>query len=291
MLAAVILAGGISKRFGANKLLYKVDGEAIISRVFKAASGLTANVYLSVKNREQAETLQGVCNEFSGVIFDSHEGVSGPINGIITSLKALKCEEVIIIPGDMPFLNSEALFKFIDECRGLDAVSGSIYWPNGWISILLQYHRRDEALRTLHLPVLRGAMSRSSDILRAAARACYIPASRLTKDSRTLVNINTPSDLSLIKAMDLPFTGRIKCIEKSTTYMFIQATNLIKKDTCLAAKYYLSEGMKYEEAELYTLALHAYKDAKMCCEKTNSYELDNIDKKINHLKLLLSLSQ
>jgi molybdopterin-guanine dinucleotide biosynthesis protein A len=36
MLAAVILAGGLSKRFGTNKLLYKIDGEAIINRVFKA---------------------------------------------------------------------------------------------------------------------------------------------------------------------------------------------------------------------------------------------------------------
>ncbi len=60
MLAAVILAGGLSKRFGTNKSLYKIDGEAIINRVFKAVSGLTENVYLSVQNREQVDTLQNV---------------------------------------------------------------------------------------------------------------------------------------------------------------------------------------------------------------------------------------
>ncbi len=89
MLAAVILAGGISRRFGTNKLLYKVDGEAIINRVFKAVSGLTENVYLSVQKREQADTLQSICNKFSGVIVDSYQEVSSSINGIVTSLKSL----------------------------------------------------------------------------------------------------------------------------------------------------------------------------------------------------------
>ena len=284
MLAAVILAGGLSKRFGTNKLLYKIDGEAIINRVFKAVSGLTENVYLSVQNREQADTLQNVCDKFRGIIVDSYEEVSGPINGIITSLKAVQCEEVIIIPGDMPFLSSEALSKFIDDCRGLDASSGSVYWPNGWVSLLLQYHRREDAVKNINFSTLRGQMSRPSDSLRAAYNACYIPVSSITKDSKTLINTNTPEDIQKIRMIDLSTSNEAKCIDKSTTSMFLQATHLLKSDASLTAEYYLSEGSRYEEEELYTLALHAYKDAKTCYRRISNDKANNIDEKINYIK-------
>jgi hypothetical protein len=222
---------------------------------------------------------------------DSYEEVSGPINGIITSLKALQCEEVIIIPGDMPFLSSEALSKFIDVCRGLDASSGSVYWPSGWVSLLLQYHKREDAMRNIHFSTLRGQMSRSSDLLRAAYMACYIPVSSITKDGKTFININTPDDIQKIRTIDLSSSNEAKYIDKSTTCIFLQATNLLRSKAFLAAEYYLSEGSRYEEEELYTLALHAYKDAKTCYGRISNDKANIIDEKINYIKSRLGRFQ
>lgn len=289
MLAIVILAGGRSKRFGTNKLIYKVEGESMIKRVFKAASEITQNIYLSVKDRAQADILLGVCDGFSGVILDAFKEINGPINGVITSLNTLPCGEVVTIPGDMPFIDSESLSKFIDTCKSLDANSGSIYWPSGWVDALIQYHKREKAVKHASLYTIRGAMSRSSDILRASKKVYYIPISHLTKNYRTFININTPEDLSKNNTVLSDSMPKIKHVKEDIIENFLLATNMLKNDLPMAAEYYLFEGKKYEEEELYTLAMHAYKDAKICFEKLNKYtRAKDLDMKIAHIKSLLN---
>lgn len=288
MLAIVILAGGRSKRFGTNKLLYKIDGEIMIKRLFKTISEITQNIYLSVKDREQADILLNFCDGFSGVILDSYTEIDGPINGIITSLNTLRYDEVVTIPGDMPFINSESLSKFIDTCKALDANSGSIYWPSGWTDVLLQYHKREETARHTSLFIIRGAMSRASDTLRASKKAYYIPISHLTKNYKTFININTPEDLSRIS--NLPFNSehKIKHVKEDIIDNFLQATSLLKDDVSLAAEHYQSEGEKYEEEKLYTLALHSYIDVRICYEKLSKIiETKKLDMKITYIKSLL----
>lgn len=289
MLAIVILAGGQSKRFGTNKLIYKINGEAMIKRVFNAASKITKNIYLSVKDKEQVDTLLHVCEGFRDVIFDSYREVDGPINGIITSLNTISWEEIVTIPGDMPFIDSASLSKFIEICRVLDAESGSVYWPSGWVNVLLQYHRRREVTKYTSLSVTRGVMSRPSDILRASGHACYIPIHHLTKDYRTFTNVNTPEDLSQTDIMIVEPDSKIKHIKRDITENFLRGTTLLKSDPSISAEYYLSEGEKYQEEELYTLALHAYKDAKICYEKLNKIsESKKLDTKIMDVKSRLS---
>lgn len=287
MIAAVILAGGSSKRFGVNKLTYEVNGEAMIRRVFNAAKEITENIYLSVKNREQAISLIKVCDNPSGVIEDSYSEVDGPINGIITSLKKLQYDEIVIIPGDMPYINSEALIKFVDNCSSMKASSGSIYWPNGVVNVLLQYHRREETLRNINLIVLRGCLAKASDTLRASQKSCYIPVDILSKDARTFINVNTPDDL-LPRKFSLQTLGqKIKCIEKDTSDKFLKATFLLQSDPCLAVDQYVLEGESYEADGLYTLSLHAYNDAKICIHKCKNVVEKKIDDKINRIKSLL----
>lgn len=288
MLAIVILAGGKSKRFGTNKLIYKIDGENMIKRVFRAASEITENIYLSVKDMTQAETLLSVCDGFSGVILDSYKEIDGPINGIITSLNTLRCDEVVTIPGDMPFIDSESLSKFINRCEGLEADSGSIYWPSGWVDVLLQYHRDKKAADYASLSIIRGAMSKASDTLRASKKAYYIPISHLSKDYRTFINVNTLEDLSKINIFPFDSESKIKHVGEEVVRNFLRATSLLRDEATMAAKYYLAEGEKYEDEKLYTLALHAYKDVKICYEKLGKVvEAKEIDMKITHIKSLL----
>ncbi len=100
-----ILAGGKSKRFGSDKLLYPIGDKPLVDMVYERVSKLGFDVYLIVSpEKRQVFEKRGY-----KVIVDSH--MIGPIGGILT---ALEYDDALIVGGDMPMLNLDLLKKIID---------------------------------------------------------------------------------------------------------------------------------------------------------------------------------
>ncbi len=189
---AVILAGGLSKRFGSNKLLYKVEGEEIIRRVAKAAIELADEIVLSVRNDSMGELL----SKLTGLpyIVDKELPCSGPAKGI---LSAVKEGNTLIIPADLPWVNGEALSSFVKSCTefGRAQVCGLI-WSSKDGRILdsmtalidsidpLDYVRRSCFLKK----------TRITDLHRAAESLLLISAGILPEPWRML-DVDRPEDL------------------------------------------------------------------------------------------------
>ncbi len=103
-----ILAGGKSKRFGSDKLLYPIGDKPLIDMVYERVSKLGFDVYLIVSpERRQVFEKRGY-----KVIVDSN--MIGPIGGILT---ALEYDDALIVGGDMPMLNLDLLKKIIDVSK------------------------------------------------------------------------------------------------------------------------------------------------------------------------------
>lgn len=117
-LAAILLAAGKSKRFGANKLLSSVAGEPVIARVTKAI--LRTEPPLSpivvVTGHEQKRLRQALEGFAVNFVHNSHyeQGLSTSLRVGIKSLPPTVLGAVVCL-GDMPLITSRHIERLIES--------------------------------------------------------------------------------------------------------------------------------------------------------------------------------
>ncbi|MCY0850437.1 nucleotidyltransferase family protein [Sulfuracidifex metallicus] len=109
---AVILAAGEGKRFGGNKLLFKLNGEPIIKKVISVI-----NIDRVIIAGKYADELIPFLKE-EVVIYNPkwYEGMSTSIKLGVRFMK--EHEFILIVLGDMPFLSQEDVKRIIDNAEG-----------------------------------------------------------------------------------------------------------------------------------------------------------------------------
>jgi len=183
---AAVLAGGKSKRFGANKLLYRIGGKPLImyaiERLLQAE--MIESVFL-VTSEENAGKFRHLGFE---VIMD--ELSVGPIGGVYTALAA---GDVFIAAGDMPFIEPGLVDFIIERFAESGRMACVPRWPNGYIEPLhAAYSRRFR--RVLARRIKNG----SYELNRAVREAdsCYIPIENLPERwKESFFNVNRKEDL------------------------------------------------------------------------------------------------
>jgi molybdenum cofactor guanylyltransferase len=184
--SGIILAGGQSRRMGRDKALIDFQGQPIIIHVINTLRALTNDIVI-VSNRSELYEPLG-----ARVVAD-YDPPCGPLGGIAAGLKAVDSELAIVVACDMPFLNVALLRWLIDQAACYDAVvpqTGAEYEP------LHAIYRR-----TCHNPIVRRiaqgdrrVISFFADVrLRAIEEAAWRV---IDPTGRSLVNLNTPGDLS-----------------------------------------------------------------------------------------------
>ena len=106
---AVILAGGRSRRMGADKALLSLRGRAMIEHVIAALAPQTSALLINSNAAPQ---------DFSHlklpVMADSIGGYRGPLAGVLTGMywaRALGASHLLSAPADMPFLPRDLVTK------------------------------------------------------------------------------------------------------------------------------------------------------------------------------------
>ncbi|MBC7961631.1 MAG: formate dehydrogenase accessory sulfurtransferase FdhD [Steroidobacteraceae bacterium] len=98
----VILAGGSSSRMGRNKALLEIDGDAIITRVYRTLAALFHEVVIVTNTPEEYDFLP--CRK----VADIYPG-AGSIAGLQAGLAASRTERIFVAACDMPFLNPDLI--------------------------------------------------------------------------------------------------------------------------------------------------------------------------------------
>lgn len=201
MTAAVVLAGGSSRRFGADKLAARLgDGRSVLAHAVEAAAAVADEVAVVVApGAERPADLP----ERIRIVHDQ-EPDAGPLLGLAAGLAALAGRIVLVVGGDMPALETSVLRLLIAAVVTDPAMDSSRLEVDGspGASVLPCVIRREAAQRACREAIaggdrrLRGGLERLATVIVPAAEwRALDPA------GRTLVDIDRPADLA---ALDEP---------------------------------------------------------------------------------------
>lgn len=190
-LAVAILAGGISRRFGADKALIRLatNRPTLIEQTVSIARALSDDIRVVGHDRFAGLGL-GV-----PIVPDDHPG-QGPLEGIATALRYSDRLRLLVLACDMPCLSLSLLRLLVERPSAADVI---IPRTNDG-----QWHSMHAIYRT---SVLRPI----EDLLRSGDTAVHLLFDRVTVDAvgetelRTvdpeldsLINLNRPVDLERI---------------------------------------------------------------------------------------------
>jgi molybdopterin-guanine dinucleotide biosynthesis protein A len=182
MLAAVLLAGGASRRMGRDKAELAYAGQTLIDRQAATLRAVGADECLLACREDQGRSVEGF-----RTIWDTHPD-TGPASALADVWRATQAEVLVVLALDMPRMSAEFLRRLAnDACRTGQSVVpmlGGFYEP-----LAAAWYRSSAS-------VLADAQHRSmQEICRELAARGLIEARDVSVDeARLFANINTPED-------------------------------------------------------------------------------------------------
>ncbi|MEM4352275.1 MAG: molybdenum cofactor guanylyltransferase [Candidatus Caldarchaeum sp.] len=261
--AGVVLAGGVSKRFGGDKAMALVAGEPIVRRVSRALHEAVGEVYLSVKTTERGAVLMEASRPYvTGFLVDEFQ--LGPVSGILTAAKQLEAETLLTTSVDVPLLRPETLKNLLNHLRDTGAEAASVVWADGNVETLIQAITRKTVIRYAERFLgARASSCRPSDLLRAATALLLVHVSRLTKDPTEFANINTPEDLEKPRPrVSSKNLVRDNLVLRECSPLFVRAVEQQEHGSHYEAGVsYFTEACSYMRYGVCRLSAHAFDDS------------------------------
>lgn len=194
--AAIVLAGGASSRFGADKLAEELDGRPLLHHALVAVDAVAGVVVAVLAAGADLPPVPSL----GARLIVAHDAVShqGPLAGLAAGLASLPpgIDRVLLVGGDMPSLVPEvleALLAALDADPALGAATLEAE-PNAVLPMGIRPALVAPAAASLLAEgrrALRGVLGR--------VRSAEVPASawrRLDPVAQTLHDVDTRDDLS-----------------------------------------------------------------------------------------------
>ncbi len=139
-MSAVVVAGGVSKRFGQDKGLIKLAEKPLILHVLDKVATLVDETIVVVNSETQKNNFIEVIKEKARVVVDS-TNVQTPLVGALAGFETVQNEYSLLLACDTPFLSSTIPSFLLDIC--VNKTAAIPRWPNGNIEPLqAAYHAK-----------------------------------------------------------------------------------------------------------------------------------------------------
>jgi len=180
---AFILAGGASRRMGADKSQLLIDRQTFTDRIAETLHSLTDSVTIVGRQADDSK-LPSVADVYPQW---------GALGGVHTALTACKREWAIVVACDLPFVTAE-LFSTLAAAR-LDHEAVVPIQSDGRLQPLAALYRVDPC-RQRATELIEAGRRRPLDLLEAVKTrwVSFAELTNLKQADRFFVNINTPSD-------------------------------------------------------------------------------------------------
>lgn len=199
--SAIILAGGMSSRFGTNKALQTLAGKPLIRHVTERMSNVVDEVLVVVGQGVPRTEYSSVLPKSVRVINDEIEGKT-PLVGIVSGLRSARSDYVAVLACDLPFANDSVVDLLFRRALDVDAVIPR--WHGGRIEPLEAVYRRVPTLLAGEEALADGGMSQKEMISRLA-RVVYVSVedeiAAVDNGLRTFFNVNRGEDLATAEKM------------------------------------------------------------------------------------------
>ncbi|MBW4471972.1 MAG: molybdenum cofactor guanylyltransferase [Stenomitos rutilans HA7619-LM2] len=189
-LAAIVLAGGQSRRMGQDKALLLIEGVPLLRRVCEVALQCTPIVSVITFRPEQYRAIvPPSCRLLQERAVTDATEPHGPLLGFAQALETVQPEWVLLLACDMPHLSGEVLQQWAKELEKPDtAIALLPRSQKGWEPLCGFY--RTSCLASLQTAIARGDRSFQHWLSQAAVKELPLD------NAQMLFNCNTPADLA-----------------------------------------------------------------------------------------------
>ncbi|HBR52414.1 MAG TPA: molybdenum cofactor guanylyltransferase [Nitrospira sp.] len=189
----VLLAGGKSRRMGADKRFLTVGEQTLLERSRNILSHIFERVCIVIaQDSEPLETPVPVLRDLIPSC--------GSLGGMYTGLHQATTPYVFLSACDMPFIHADLIRYMVDAKDEVDIVLG--YW-NGRPQPTHAVYSRN-CLSVVEALVRSGDLKLQKLLATPALRVRLITEDEIRKidpDGRSFLNVNTPSDLELARTL------------------------------------------------------------------------------------------
>lgn len=186
--AALILAGGESRRMGQDKANITLDGKTLLESMAATLQPLFAQVVVSVRLPRGEVDLPQVHDD------PAH---AGPLAGLVAGLQGTPAPWLFAVACDMPFISPALIVHLADQRRDCQAVVPMV---GGYPQPLAAFYARsclDEARQ-----LLNGSGKHSLRALLQGLRVHYVNESEMLEidpQLRSFFDLDTPQDYQTAK--------------------------------------------------------------------------------------------
>jgi molybdopterin-guanine dinucleotide biosynthesis protein A len=201
--SAIVLAGGVSSRFGQDKGTLKITNKSLINHVIDVVSPVVEETIVVTNSQERATKYAKAVDKGVQFAIDV-QGSQGPLIGALTGFGSAHGKYAILLPFDTPFVSREVVLLLFDLC--MNKAAAIPRWPNGHIEPLHSVYQTTMALEAAKRAVNEGKLNMRAMIekMRGVRYVSTLVIQQLDPDFRTFFNINTPTDLKKAMAMVKP---------------------------------------------------------------------------------------
>jgi len=198
--SAIILAGGLSSRFGQDKGLLQLGKKPLVRHVLNAVANVVDEKIVVVNRKEQVDKYLKATGGCAKIQVDKGN-THGPLAGALTGFEEALGEYSLLLPCDTPFVSRDILSLLLELCQGRNACIPR--WPNGYVEPLQAVYRTEPALETSDGAMCAGKLNVQAmvDLLHSVRYVSTLVLQQLDPELRTFFNINTPMDLKRAEQM------------------------------------------------------------------------------------------
>lgn len=185
----IVLAGGLSRRFGSPKAFAMVGGRYFYELAVEALKENCDEVVIVTRPELIDHYLVEV-----GLVIDTPEFAGyGPLAGILSVMESVQAERYVVLPCDMPFVDSTVIGKLLARhVKGVTAVIAEG-----------RHHPLVSVWDEVATPMIREALENEQKrVMPVLARAgvTWVDGGELADDvKQVFTNINTPTVLERSK--------------------------------------------------------------------------------------------
>jgi molybdopterin-guanine dinucleotide biosynthesis protein A len=201
--SAIVLAGGVSSRFGQDKGILKIANKPLVKHVLDAVSPVVDETIVVTNSQDRITEYAKFVDADVQFVIDLCES-KGPLIGALTGFGSAHGKYALLLPFDTPFVSKEVVLLIFELC--LNKAAAIPRWPNGQIEPLHAVYQTKVALEAAKIAVGEGKLDMRAMIekMRGVRYVSTLVIQQLDPDLKTFFNINMPLDLKKAMAMVKP---------------------------------------------------------------------------------------